>query len=455
MRRFIKWVVRLFLFLLTLLVIAYFLVPPLTETLFDTQAIRSKLKTEMLPSDQPRTVHLEKSEKRVFRAQHLDTYLGTAFWTALGLPRLAYNYLNLEPEHKRIDAESIGIFVDPAKNESTEILKSIAELGVRSIGQRIYVDDTFLNSDAYRKHLELAKRLHELGYDLLLVLAQRYESFQGDLPGRMSRVIRDFAPYVDDYQIGEAVNRSKWGVPDKDDYIAFVDAAFDAIRAHDPTAKTLGPSVIDFEWFYTLYFDHLADNRFDIANTLLYVDRVRQPENEQHGFDTDAKIRLFKAIRADKPLWITEVNWPIKGMGRFKPTSEKEAVSEREYRNYMLRYLIIALGSGYVDRVYWWQLYARGYGLIDHLEGRKRDAFQALANLQRLLSGSEVLNHTVHNGLYDYRFEKKGTAFHLLWTKDETRASLPSRKMSCSDLLDGKKAKEIGPLPVLCKELSP
>ncbi|WP_292661792.1 hypothetical protein [Nitratifractor sp.] len=451
MRRFFRWLGRGSAALLLFLFLAYWLVPPLTETFFDTAAVRQKLHTVMLPSDQPKQIRLPKEQKRIFRAMNLRTYLGTAAWTLLDLPALSFHYLTLEPRYKTISRQAVGLFVDPAKNRTTDILQALKELNVSSVAQRIYLDDAFLASPDYTRHLQLAKALHTRGYNLTLVLAQTFESFDTNLTATMDKVVKDFAPYVDFYQIAEAVNRSKWGVPDKDDYLAFVDAAFDAIHRLDPTAKTLGPSVIDFEWFYTLYFDHLAGDRFDIANTLLYVDRVRQPENEQHGFDTDAKIRLFKAIRPDTPLWITEVNWPLKDQGRYKPTSNKEAVSETQYRDYMLRYLIIALGSGYVDRVYWWQLFAKGYGLIDHLTLRRRSAFDALAALQRLLPGSRPLGHRHEDGLYDYRFTREGRRFRLLWTKDGKSRPLPAG-LHCRTLEGTAPVLRLGPTPIFCQE---
>lgn len=406
----------------------------------------------MLPSDQPRRIRLTKKEKKIFRALYLDTYLGTAAWTFMGLPKLTYNYLTLEPKTKKIRRGAIGIFVDPAKNDTSTILTALQDLNISSVGLRIYVNSKFLDSEAYRRHVEMAKTLHQKGYKLLLVLAQTFESFDGALEKNLTRVLRDFAPFVEDYQIGEAVNRSKWGVQDSAHYTTLIDDAFDTIHRFDPTAKTVGPSVIDFEWFYTLYYNHLAKDRFDVANALLYVDRVREPENEQHGFDTEAKIRLFKAIAPEKPLWITEVNWPLKNQGAYKPTSNKEAVSEAHYRDYMARYLVMALSDGYVDRVYWWQLLAKGYGLIDHLDLRRRPAFRAFGTLVKTLEGSVPEGKSREGGLYDYRFAKGDKRFHVFWTRDG-RSRPIAGAFRCIDL-NGTvvPTRKTSPTPIICEE---
>jgi hypothetical protein len=54
----------------------------------------------------------------------------------------------------------------------------------------------------------------------------------------------------------------------------------------------------------------------------------------------------------------------------------------------------LALGTGLVERVYWWQLVARGYGLVMPTESgelRRRPSFAALATLTRQLEGSTFL----------------------------------------------------------------
>ena len=57
----------------------------------------------------------------------------------------------------------------------------------------------------------------------------------------------------------------------------------------------------------------------------------------------------------------------------------------------MARYLLLALAAGHVQRVYWWRLAARGFGLIDDTDPaawRPRPAFFALQELLRQLAGA-------------------------------------------------------------------
>jgi hypothetical protein len=160
----------------------------------------------------------------------------------------------------------------------------------------------------------------------------------------------------------------------------------------------------------------------------------------------------MKAVAPEKPLWITEVNWPIAGPGAYKPTSNKTAVVPEKYRDYMLRYLIIALAGGYAERVYWWQLHARGYGLADHLDFRRAyPAYAYFGALLRRLAGAQPLKRVKEEGHYRYLFEKKGRIFGLFWTKDGFSAPVP-KPWECRDLVSGEVKKDYGPTPLFCEE---
>jgi hypothetical protein len=102
-------------------------------------------------------------------------------------------------------------------------------------------------------------------------------------------------------------------------------------------------------------------------------------------FDTKNKIdMLYSLVRLSKKttndIYITEVNWPLSNTAPYAPTSEKECVSEEEYAKFMTQYLRIAKKSGKIKRVYWHQLIASGYGLVDNRYGkiRKTPTFERL-----------------------------------------------------------------------------
>jgi hypothetical protein len=69
------------------------------------------------------------------------------------------------------------------------------------------------------------------------------------------------------------------------------------------------------------------------------------------------------------------------------------AVDEDRQADYLARYYLLALGTGLLERVYWWQLAARGYGLLEPAGAalRRRPAFHALATLVRELEGTTLV----------------------------------------------------------------
>jgi hypothetical protein len=75
-------------------------------------------------------------------------------------------------------------------------------------------------------------------------------------------------------------------------------------------------------------------------------------------------------------------------------------VSELEAAAYMLRYIVIAICSGLVERVFWWRLVAFGYGLVDDSkpEWRKRPAFKALGLLLKRFEDSNFVGRTTVSG---------------------------------------------------------
>src|ERR1700709_1542421 len=60
----------------------------------------------------------------------------------------------------------------------------------------------------------------------------------------------------------------------------------------------------------------------------------------------------------------------------------------------MVGYYLLTQGTGLVARVFWWQLVARGYGLVDPPDPaspRRRPAFHALKTMVRELDGARLL----------------------------------------------------------------
>ena len=172
----------------------------------------------------------------------------------------------------------------------------------------------------------------------------------------------------------------------------------------------MGPSVIDFEYYYNARaMFNLKKIKYDIVSALLYVDRRGAPQNSQYGiFDTKNKIDLLYSLVKLSPkcandIYITEVNWPISNTAPYAPTSEKECVSCEEYTKYMLDYHKIAKDSKKIKKVFWHQLIAPGYGLVDNRDGKIVKYPQFYNNTS--IAGRRVKIHRLTNG-------------HFIWMND-------------------------------------
>ena len=269
----------------------------------------------------------------------------------------------------------------------------------------------------------LVRGLRDRGVDVLLALLQRRADVldPGSWRAFLEEAFGRFAPLVSAFEIGHAWNRTKWGVWDHREYLSLAEPAFELAPRFG--VKLAGPAVIDFE--FHLYAVTLPRLPFDAVTSLLYVDRKGAPENGQCGWTAEKKLALLKAAvdtaarpGAGRGLWITEVNWPLAGTGAFSPAAGKPNVSEDEQADFLVRYYVPCLASGHAERVYWWQLVAPGYGLVDDRESpwRRRPAFRAFAELRRRLEGSVFEGRgTEASDIEVFRFRGEEGAFAICW----------------------------------------
>ncbi|MCR5183287.1 MAG: lipopolysaccharide kinase InaA family protein [Opitutales bacterium] len=274
-------------------------------------------------------------------------------------------------------------------------------------------------------------------------------------------VIAGTKDFADFYEVGHASNRGKWGIWDFEDYTQkLLPAAIEAKRAF-PQIRLTGPACIDFD-LHTLA-GILADvpaGTFDALSQHLYVDRRGAPENFQGRFDLVGKAALhslFAKIFAfpSQKIIVSEYNWPLLGAGVYGPVDspvetfgpwetrpaapwadEPPRVSETDAAQFSLRYWLLAMASGYVERVYFWRLLHRGFGLVDDADPqnpRPREGFFAFKKLLSLLAGTRFERRIfdVPAGTWALEFSRgNGGRFYLTWTKD----SFPQVVEHLSDL---------------------
>jgi hypothetical protein len=336
----------------------------------------------------------------------------------------------------------------------------VNELGLKHLLVRFPLSDM----DNIETYLAFIKELN--AESILLNVMQDPGTIKDQklLKEQFERVFELFSPYVQLFQIGTTINRSKWGFFSVNQYLRFYQTAYRIKKASYPQLKLLGPSVIDFEYHYLIHaLFNFFQLKYDAISALLYVDRRGAPENTQMGMELISKIHLMYAITTISPkssndIIITETNWPLTGTAPYAPTSEHECIDEDTYANYMVRYYLLALCSNMVKSVYWHQLIAPGYGLIDNRHDKiiKRPAYSAFKTMLEQLQGATILSFVQHESFYEIIAEQRNEIIQVLWCND-TEFELYFEKEVEIISRDGHKSTsktvKLSGSPIYCKEL--
>ncbi len=316
-------------------------------------------------SDQPYVIK-DKKYKKEKRKKYLTEYLLSHIGFLITLP--FFCLLGAILKDKKTLKIGIGVNLD---KETSPLLqaKLIQELGVECILIRIPLWD-IKNIKKYKKFA--LSFLQNGAKTITINILQDRQNIQNKelLKTNLDIIFSEFSDICDEFQIANAINRIKWGFFAISEYLSFFLVAQKLRDEKYQNIKLIAPNIIDFEYQYL--FSALYNTKkvkFDIANNLLYVDRRGSPYNRQLGFSLKNKISLLYAMvklsfktKSDK-IYITETNWPIKNTAPYAPTSEKECVSVDDYCKFMCEYFDIAKKSGKIDKVFWHQLLAKGYGL--------------------------------------------------------------------------------------------
>ncbi len=315
-------------------------------------------------------------------------YAKVAGSNLLGLPAISWRYLRLQKTPSElVPGEFVGLSISPDAEYEQAMQDMVAELGVKQLLMRIPSWDAAALED-YVRFLELFPQ-----QQFVINVLQSRDSVRnlGAWQRQVADIIKATQHITKTYWIGNAINRTKWGCAHSGQYLDLQESV-EELRTEFDGLQILGSSVIDFEplvsW-RTLW--NFRDYSLQGNAALLYVNRRHSPYNTQWGlFDLENKLRLAKAMtslanRCEDRLWITETNWPLLDTKPYTPNSGNPSttVDEETQASYLKLYYQIAWQTGWVERVYWWQLINPGYGLVDHRDGglRKMPSFYALKDI--------------------------------------------------------------------------
>jgi hypothetical protein len=371
-----------------------------------------------------------------------------SFWRVLiKLPRIIrqYRILKVNAFATPIEMKNrIGVALNPKENYIVKENQLLAMLGNPPVFIRFYRHES---PAQWNTTIELIHSLHNRGFSIMVGLLQDREAVIDLQKWKqfLSFIIPSIADQVEHIEITHAYNRAKWGIWRLAEWRNLCALAFEYKQQH-PNIKLAGPACIDFEYAPIISaFSELkkinSNYQFDALSHLLYVDRRGAPENKQGSFSTLEKAQLLKAIAqtssacGDKVI-VSEVNWPLENTGVWSPivcpyvTARWQTRPSGEpaevHAHYMLRYLAITLCSGYVDQVFWWQLSAKGYGLVDEQnEFHVRPSFNALAFFLNILGDSRFESkHATNADDYLLEFSKENRRYLMAWTTNNETTPL-------------------------------
>lgn len=318
---------------------------------------------------------------------NIAEYAKVASSALLALPAITYKYLSLKKQSANIPAKDfVALSINAESEFQTATYEMIDELGVQELCLRIPSWETS-QLDHYQKFLEPLSNK-----SWLINILQSRESVKdvAEWQSQVREIISATQSFQCRYWIGNAINRTKWGCVHSGQYIELQEAV-EELRSEFPNIQILGSSVIDFEPLVSWRTQWNARKyHLDATAALLYVNRRHSPYGTQYGiFDLENKLRLAKAMsalsnRSDNRLWITETNWPLLNTKPYTPNSghPSRTVDEKTQAKYLELYYQIAWQTGWVEKVYWWQLINPGYGLVDSRSGlRKMPAYYSFKKM--------------------------------------------------------------------------
>jgi hypothetical protein len=385
-------------------------------------------------------------------------HLGITLASVRGLVPVAAEYRKLIKQCYGASVEMhgrIGIAVGTDATNMDRELGLLDQLGSVPVLIRFYSHE---NERKWSRGAEIVDRLVGCGHKVVVSLVQDRASVLDPEKWRMfvGYVLERAGKRAELVEVGHAINRVKWGIWDFGEHRRLIETAGQEAVRHG-AVNFMGPAVIDFEYPHLMaVLRNLPPGfRFSALSHHLYVDRRGSPESRQGPFATLEKCALLKAVArvsgvcGDRVI-ISETNWPLAGTGVYSPvTSPYESpgkrfndpsVSESEYADYMIRYLLTALCSGMVERVYWWRLVARGFGLVDDTDPdnwRKRPAFCALKYFlsvvgDAVFTGKLPADEGIHMFLFD---RKDGRRLCICYSSAGSRhVALPFKAEVATDL---------------------
>ena len=242
-----------------------------------------------------------------------------------------------------------------------------------------------------------------------------------------------FSPFGRHFQVGQATNRSKWGIWTHGGVCRlYLEVAQNSAAPRESRCWDHLSSILSSRRSSPSWNSKMPRFYFDIVSNLLVRRSARAlPKNRRWSIRwtrSPCFERLPKIGRnCSDRCWITEVNWPCGGA--HSPAGKTVSVGEEEQADFLVRYYLLVRHRPCGARI-WWRLIARGYRtsfpeVVRSL--RRRPAWDALRTLIERVEGSTFEGPlSAPDGSYLYHFKQDDHTSCLFgWSlSDKVRASL-------------------------------
>lgn len=196
-------------------------------------------------SDQPYPLK-NKTYKKIMRKKNIGSYVPLLLINIVMFPITILSMYYLKGQNK-VSKSFYGMGVDIDKGMVQNEL--IDELGVEYLLVRMPLWEM-------HRVVEYVEFVKSFGTDkqiLLNVLQDREHIEDAELLKKdMTILFESFSPFVKEFQIGNAINRTKWGFFSMDEYMKWYKTIQTIRNEKYPTLKLIGSSIIDFEFHYTI-----------------------------------------------------------------------------------------------------------------------------------------------------------------------------------------------------------
>ena len=219
-------------------------------------------------SDQPKV--LKKENKKALRKGHLKDFLKLIGTNLIYFPYLFIKYLlNLNPKALSFKLSALGFYgMCVNLDKGSKQFELIDELGVKKLLIRVFLSD-INNLDSY---FEFAKSFKETQIVFNIIQSRNHIENKELLVQDIKKVFEKLSTISDEFIIGNAINRIKWGFVSVEEYLDFYEVIFNIRNEKFKQIKLIGPSIIDFEYHYLIRI--LYSNRyiyFDVGFYTLLV----------------------------------------------------------------------------------------------------------------------------------------------------------------------------------------